>query len=226
MLNNDTLIIIPSFNEGNTILRIVNSLVGKYNYLVINDASFDMTDQILIDNKINHISNKTNLGLSETMRVGMVWALKQKYKFCIQFDADGQHEVETIEKMILPRKNFNLILASRFLNQNSDSNYHWNKKIVWKIFRIILKIKSGKTISDPTCGLRLFDKNFMALYIKNKKMRVEPSSLCYVIRNKNMSILEVETIVHERHHGVSKFSKTFHKIYYLLTEFFRIIFCC
>jgi len=224
MFNNDTLIIIPAFNEGKTILKIVNSLKNKYNYLVINDGSFDMSDKILSDNKVNYITNSENIGLSKTMRIGMSYAIEKNFKYCIQFDGDGQHDINTIDEMISFRQNFNLILASRFLDKKKYTKYHWKKEMVWKFLRIIFKIKCGKTISDPTCGLRLFDKNFMLIYINDKNLTIEPSFICYALKKQKMSIYEVGTNIKNRNHGESKFDKKSHQFYYLLREFSRMIF--
>ena len=68
-------IYIPAFNAESTIKPCINSILAQtvrpLEILVINDASTDNTQNILLEfgNKINVIENLTNLGLSHSMNI-------------------------------------------------------------------------------------------------------------------------------------------------------------
>lgn len=112
-----TLVIIPAFNEAEMILTVVDR-IKKINidYVVVDDCSYDSTTFLLRENKINYISNEENLGLSNSIREGMKYALEKGYEYCIQFDGDGQHDEKTIPEMIKKaEEGFDIILTSRFL---------------------------------------------------------------------------------------------------------------
>ncbi|MGL5630271.1 MAG: glycosyltransferase family 2 protein [Mycoplasmoidaceae bacterium] len=222
--NDDTLIIIPSYNEGKKILEVVNAIKDNFHYIVINDGSYDMTDDILLKNNINNISNSHNLGLSQSMRVGIEWAILNNFKYCIQFDGDGQHDIKTINKMLDYRRDYNIVLTTRFNKHTDYKNNPLNKRIIWKLFSFIIKIKSNVNISDPTCGLRLYDISFMKKYLADKKLKVEPSTICRAIKKWNMKIIEIPTIVKKREYGESKFHNIRNQIKYLTEEFLKIIF--
>ena len=119
-----TLVIIPAFNEAEIILSVVDR-IKKINidYVVVDDCSYDSTTFLLKENNINHISNEKNLGLSNSIREGMKYGLKNGYEYCIQFDGDGQHDEATIPEMIQKAKEgYNIVLTSRFLNSNKKKN--------------------------------------------------------------------------------------------------------
>ena len=62
-----TLVIIPAYNEEESILRVVRNLENAdidCDYIVINDCSKDSTGKILDDNNINHVDLPVNLGLT------------------------------------------------------------------------------------------------------------------------------------------------------------------
>lgn len=59
------LLIIPAYNEQDSILNVCNIIKknGKYDYIVINDGSTDNTENICIKNNLNYISLIHNLGI-------------------------------------------------------------------------------------------------------------------------------------------------------------------
>lgn len=128
----DCLVIIPSYNESLTIVDVVEKIkkVDNVDYLVIDDFSFDTTDIICKKNNINFIKNESNLGLSKSMRVGMEYALKNNYKYCIQFDGDGQHDALTIRKMIDIVENQDIDIVLTYRKNKKDSDNYFLKKII------------------------------------------------------------------------------------------------
>ena len=89
-----TLVIIPAYNEEESILRVVRNLENAdidCDYIVINDCSKDSTGKILDDNNINHVDLPVNLGLTGAVQTGYKYAYYNNYDAAIQFDGDGQH---------------------------------------------------------------------------------------------------------------------------------------
>lgn len=132
MKNNKLLVIIPAFNEGKVILNTVNKVIDAgLDYVVVNDCSYDATDLICKENKLNYISNVKNLGLSKTMREGFKYALENNYEYSVQFDGDGQHDINTILEMynIINNKNIDIVLANRF-KKFENKNYDKDKEFI------------------------------------------------------------------------------------------------
>ncbi len=225
MKNNKLLVIIPAFNEGKVILNTVNKVIDAgLDYVVVNDCSYDATDLICKENKLNYISNVKNLGLSKTMREGFKYALENNYEYSVQFDGDGQHDINTILEMynIINNKNIDIVLANRF-KKFENKNYDKDKEFIWKILRNLIKFNCKQYISDPTNGLRMFNKKFMRSYIKFKKFEVEPSTISYCIRKLNMKVSEVETQILPRLEGESYFNNKWKIFKYLQKQFRRLL---
>lgn len=78
-----TLVIIPAYNEEESILRVVRNLENAdidCDYIVINDCSKDSTGKILDDNNINHVDLPVNLGLTGAVQTGYKYAYYKYYE--------------------------------------------------------------------------------------------------------------------------------------------------
>ncbi|MGL4948437.1 MAG: glycosyltransferase family 2 protein [Mycoplasma sp.] len=220
----DVLVIIPCFNEEQNIKKTVESLLEVYpfNYLIVNDCSTDNTLKILEENKFNYISNPTNLKLSNTFREGVKWAVKKGYKYVVQFDGDGQHNAADIPEMIsLAAKGYDIVITSRYY---SNHNIDKNKVYAHKLLRWCFKFRTGQIITDPTCGLRLYNWSVMEEYVSNKKLEVEPSTITYLIAKKKFKMKEIGTTVFVRENGESIFNNKSHIIRYMSKQLFYTLF--
>ena len=94
----EVLIIIPAYNEEKTITALLEQLEKPEiselaDVLVMNDASSDSTNWIT--KKRNHavVTHVFNLGYGSGLQLGYKYAVRKKYQYVIQMDADGQHDV-------------------------------------------------------------------------------------------------------------------------------------
>lgn len=220
--NKKLLVIIPAFNEAkNIMITVENVKKHKYDYLVVNDCSYDATDLICMEEKYNFISNEKNIGLSKTMRNGFRYALKNGYDYAVQFDADGQHEINTIKPMLEKmEENYNIVSTSRFMK--SYKHDEKKKVLIWRIFRRLIKRYCNTIITDPTCGLRMYDRKFMEAYVNYPKFEVEPSTIAYSIKKLGMRFIEVPTVIHERMNGESYFKDRRKVVAYILKQIRRL----
>ena len=117
-----TLIIIPAYNESESIERVVNNLIEnypQYDYVVINDCSRDNTKDILKKNNYNYVSLPVNLGIGGGVQAGYLYAVEGDYDIAVQMDGDGQHNPEYIERLIRPIKTneLDMVIGSRFIDK-------------------------------------------------------------------------------------------------------------
>ena len=116
-----TLVIIPAYNEEESILRVVRNLENAdidCDYIVINDCSKDSTGKILDDNNINHVDLPVNLGLTGAVQTGYKYAYYNNYDAAIQFDGDGQHLPEYIPSLVKEIENgYDIVIGSRFVDE-------------------------------------------------------------------------------------------------------------
>jgi polyprenyl-phospho-N-acetylgalactosaminyl synthase len=153
-------VIVPAFNEAAVIRQTVEKLLEKkYAVVVVDDASTDNTRNVLLGLPIYYIRHTSNLGQGAAIKTGIEFILKKNADYIVTFDADGQHEVGDIERMlnILQNEKVDIVFGSRFL-PGSASNVHTTRKWVLKTARLVNYLASGILLSDANNGLRVMTK--------------------------------------------------------------------
>ena len=129
MVKERVLLIIPAYNEEDCILKTYNTIVDynknnsiKYDVIVINDGSTDNTERILIDNNIPHISLIHNLGIGGAVQTGYKYAYNNNYDIAVQFDGDGQHDVNYVKDIINPiiKNQYDFVIGSRYIDKTKS----------------------------------------------------------------------------------------------------------
>ena len=84
-----------------------------------------------------------------------------------------------------------------------------------------IKLTTGKTIKDPTSGMRAYNKETINKFVSNVSLTPEPDTLVYFLKNK-MKIKEVQVEMKEREFGES-YLKPLKSIEYMVNMIFSII---
>lgn len=99
----DTVLIIPAYNEQDSIEATVRSAKKHVkDILVIDDGSTDETARRALDAGAEVVPNHSNLGLAMSVRRGYLEAEKRGYEIIIQTDADGQYPSDSIPDLVQP----------------------------------------------------------------------------------------------------------------------------
>lgn len=217
------LIIVPAYNEELNIEKTIKDLTDNtnYDYLIINDCSKDNTKEVCEKNGFNVLSLPINYGLTSGIQVGMKYAYQNEYDIVIQFDGDGQHKAEYLKKLVkeIEEKNCNIAIGSRFVTQKKPKNMRMFGSI---LLTGAIKITTGKTIKDPTSGMRAYDKKIIEEFVNNQTLTPEPDTLVYMLKKK-MKIKEVQVEMREREFGES-YLKPLKSAQYMINMFFSILF--
>ena len=218
------LIIVPAFNEQESIINTINDLkknASFADYVVINDCSTDKTEEILINNSINYISLPVNLGLSGAIQTGFKYAYRKGYDCVLQFDGDGQHNAKYIRSMLEKLADgYDIVIGSRFVNIKKP----WSLRMIGsRVISRLIHIMVGKSIKDPTSGMRLFNRNMIYDYAYNMNRRPEPDTIVYQLRH-GAKITEVQVEMNERYAGESIYSGLSSSVKYMLNMIISIVF--
>lgn len=215
-----TLIIVPAYNEGESIERVINGLrdnFPQYDYIIINDGSKDNTAEICRRNGYNFLSHPVNLGLAGAFQTGMCYALEHGYDAALQFDGDGQHNAEYIADMLaLLEQGNNIVIGSRFVTEKKP---HSLRMIGNRMIQFAIKLTTGKHITDPTSGMRLFDRGMIERLAKSNDLGPEPDTVAFLIR-KGAKVSEAQVSMNERMAGKSylNFTRSIHYMFSMLTS--------
>lgn len=207
--NEKVLLIIPAYNEEESIASTINSVRNfmstevlnfHLDYIVVNDGSKDRTSEIVKEMNVDLINLRTNLGLTGGFGAGMKYAHRHDYDYAIQFDADGQHLPEYISEMVTAaRKGNNIVVGSRFVDEKRPKSL---RMLGNTMISTAIKMTTGQTINDPTSGMRLFDKKAIEFYVKTSNMAPEPETISYLIKKK-FKVKEVQVTMQDRLAGES-----------------------
>lgn len=226
------LIIIPAYNEEKSILNTYNEIVNynkkhKTNYecIVINDGSKDKTEDILVDNKIPHVKLPVNLGIGGAVQAGYKYAFENDFDIAIQFDGDGQHDVNYIKNIVEPinKNKANLVIGSRFIKDStSDFKSTKMRRVGITLISKIIKFKTKKKIYDTTSGFRAADKKVIEIFKDEYPTEYpEPISSVNVLIS-GLTIDEVPVEMKARTAGKSSISKL-KSIYYMINVILSIL---
>lgn len=219
------LLIIPAYNEENNILNVYKSIEkynkeNKTNYdaIVINDGSKDNTYKVCLDNKMTVINLIHNLGIGGAVQTGYKYALENDYDIAIQFDGDGQHNVDYVKDLIKPINDgsADLVIGSRFINKNNTGYRATFARLIGiRIISFFIKLFSRKKIYDTTSGFRACNKNLIKYFSFSYPIEYpEPVSTVEIVRN-GYTFKEVPVIMNKRKEGKSSIA-SWHKAYYMV----------
>jgi len=194
------IIIIPTFNELNSLKKVINSYPKNWNILVVDDCSKDKTINFLKKNKIQYVKNKHNLGYEKSILRGFNYALKfKKFRYVATLDSDGEHNPKYLKKMlkIMIEKNLDMVIAER-------SNYNRiSEKIIGKIYKFKFNI------SDPLSGYKLYKKESLNLVLKKIKTSFFLVDIINLFKLNSGKIKSLPIISKKRNEGKPKVGSSF-----------------
>ena len=154
---------IPAYNEEKSIALIITKLKKITDSIIVcDDGSSDMTAEISKNLGATVISHKKNMGYGVAINSIFQKSKEMKSDLLVTFDADGQHRVEDIEKVVEPIKNntADLVIGSRFLDKKSNvPNY---RKIGIKVITKITNVSIKKKLTDSQSGFRAYNKQVLS----------------------------------------------------------------
>lgn len=210
---NDTLIIIPAYNEAWNIIGLIHDL-KEHNpdcdLVVVNDASFDGTGQLAESTGMAYVINfPYNLGIGGAVQAGFKLARKLGYKYALQFDGDGQHlpdQVSRLLKLVKIGKS-DVVIGSRFCKKTETFKSSALRRVGIRTFKYITLLLIRKRIHDCTSGFRAYNIRAINFLAQNYPPDFpEPETIILLGKNK-FRISEVFTPMKEREGGKSSISR-------------------
>ncbi len=211
------LVIIPCYNEEKNIEKTVNSLIkNNLDYVIINDGSKDNSLNVIRKNNFNCVNLSNNLGIGAAVQTGYKYAKEHSYDIAIQFDGDGQHDVNYINKIVEPIKNkeADMVIGSRFVGNESEFKSTQIRRVGINLLSFLLKLISGEKIKDMTSGFRAVNKEIIELFAKDYPQEYPEPVTNLSLAKRKFKIKEVPVKMKEREHGKSSIN-AIKSIYYM-----------
>lgn len=223
------LLIIPAYNEAMNIEKVVDDIHTNFkeaDILIINDCSQDDTLEVIqkIDG-IQYVNLPVNLGYSFAVQTGFKYAVDEQYDYLIQFDGDGQHLASEAKRMYdyALEKGSDVLIGSRFL-ETTNYQHSFFRKIGTGMFQKIIKMMTGKKISDPTSGLQVLNKKvFTPLSKINNYPEFPDANLLIQYIFDGYRIEEIGVQMKNREFGESMHSGILKPAKYMIKMFYYIL---
>lgn len=211
---NETLIIIPAYNEAWNIEKLLVELKQhnpNCDILVINDASADGTGRLAMNTGLAEVINfPFNMGIGASVQAGFKFANKFGYNYVLQVDGDGQHlpeQVNRLKKLVQLNK-CDVVIGSRFVKKNTDGyRSTFLRRLGIQLFKFVSMLLIQKRINDCTSGFRAYNRKAIKFLSKNYPSDYPEPEAVILLGKNNFKISEVHTPMADRHGGKSSISR-------------------
>ena len=155
---------IPAYNEEKNIAKIIVELQKITDrILVCDDGSTDLTGEIAEKMGAEVIKHTKNLGYGTAIGSIFMKASKSDCDILVTFDADGQHRVNDVVKVIQPilDGDADLVIGSRFLEKEDSKNIPKYRKIGIKAITAVTDSVIDTKLTDSQSGFRAYSKKIL-----------------------------------------------------------------
>jgi glycosyltransferase involved in cell wall biosynthesis len=204
-------VVIPAYNEAESLPKLLPSLLEYckprgWKVIVVNDGSRDRTREVLLDYKdvpnFKALHHKVNRGYGGALKTGLAAV---DTEFAVTFDADGQHAMEDIDRVLafLLENNADMVVGLRPSTSNADWYRSLGKFFIRRITRILLPVK----IKDLNSGFKLY-----RVGVAQKYLPLCPRSMAFsdiitlVLISEGNLVLEHPIEIRQRQGGKSTIS--------------------
>ena len=153
---------IPAYNEEKNIAKIIVSLKKVADQiLVCSDGSTDSTAEIAESLGAIVIKHPKNLGYGSAIQSIFLKAREINAEILVTIDADGQHKIEDVEKVIKPVVDgqADISIGSRFLEEDDNSPKY--RKLGIKIITKVTNSSLSEKITDAQSGFRAYNNKVL-----------------------------------------------------------------
>lgn len=213
-----TLVVTPTYNEAENIGRFIAEVLAQgpeIDILVVDDNSPDGTGDIVekiksTNSRINLIRRPGKMGLGTAYVEGFKYAIKNKYDFIFEMDADFSHSPAEIPNFLKKMSDCDLVVGSRYTNGVRVINWPIRRLILSYGANLYTRIITSMPIKDATGGFKCFKRKVLEAIDLDK---VHSNGYSFQIEmnfkawSKGFKVCEHPIIFMERQSGVSKMSK-------------------
>ena len=158
----DVWIVIPAFNEASVIGDVISDVRSVFaNVVCVDDGSRDDTGDMALRAGAHSVRHPVNLGQGAAIQTGVEYARRQPGATVFAtFDADGQHRVKDVIRMIdrLAAEDVDLVIGTRFADPGVVSRTPLPKRLVLRTAAALSRRSRKLGLTDAHNGLRVFNK--------------------------------------------------------------------
>jgi glycosyltransferase involved in cell wall biosynthesis len=158
----DTVVFLPTLNEEESLPAVLDELrreLPSVDVLVVDDGSTDGTAALARERGADVLTFPENRGLPIAVAAGYEYAARKHYGYCGRVDADGQHPVVELRRLLdLVRSGeCDVAVGSRFASGDGYEPYRYKpspaRRLGTAVLRRALAFRLGRPFADATSGM-------------------------------------------------------------------------
>lgn len=213
-----TLIIIPTYNESENILELIQRVFAESpeaHLLLVDDNSpdgtADLADRAFGEDARFHLLRRTGVrGLGRSYVDGYLYALQKGYARVVQMDADFSHDPRYIPTLIETSYSADVTLGSRYCPGGGVEDWSLHRVMLSRFANFYVSRVTGLNVRDATSGFRCYTRyalekiHLEQIFSNGYAFQVE---MTYRAKEEGLSIVETPIIFTDRLQGRSKISR-------------------
>lgn len=224
MDHSDSLVIIPTYNEKENIEAIITAVMElgphTFDILVIDDGSPDGTAAIVkslirdrFAGRLDILERSGKLGLGTAYIAGFKWALKHKYEYIFEMDADFSHAPSDLPRLYVAcaEHGADVAVGSRYVSGVNVVNWPMGRVLMSYFASKYVRAVTGVKVHDTTAGFVCWKRHTIEaidldnIRFKGYAFQIEMKFTAYKL---GFKIEEVPVVFVNRRLGVSKMNSS------------------
>ncbi|MBC8626255.1 polyprenol monophosphomannose synthase [Alloprevotella sp. Lung230] len=222
MERNDSLVIIPTYNEKENVEAIVRTVTSleehTFDVLIIDDGSPDGTADIVkalmageLAERLHLVERSGKQGLGTAYICGFKWALEHGYDYIFEMDADFSHDPKDLPRLYkaCAEEGYDVAIGSRYVSGVNVVNWPMGRVLMSYFASKYVRCVTGLPICDTTAGFKCYRRRVLetidldAIRFKGYAFQIE---LKFTAHRLGFKIKEVPVVFVNRRLGTSKMS--------------------
>jgi glycosyltransferase involved in cell wall biosynthesis len=209
----DTLVFVPAWNEEQNIPGVLDELAAGLpaaDVLVVDDGSTDETARVAAEHGATVESFGENRGLAFGIAAGYAYAAERGYAYCGRVDADGQHPVAELARLLARVRSgeCDVAVGSRFVSGDGYEPYRY-KPSPARVFgtgllRRAMRVALGRPFHDATSGMYAVNAKAMPILGRPYEAGAPEVESLLRLRDAGLRVEEIPVDMRERASGESK----------------------
>ena len=213
MSDSDTVVFIPAWNEERALPGVLDELragLPAADVLVIDDGSTDATAEVAAAGGAIVVSFGENRGLRAGIAAGYREAHERGYAYCGRVDADGQHPVDELRRLLeLVRSDrCDVAVGSRFAEGEGYGVDRYEpspaRRFGIGLLQKAMHVRLGRPFHDPTSGMAAVNREAMPVMARPYVSGAPEVEALLRLKQAGLRVEEVAVHMREREHGESK----------------------
>jgi glycosyltransferase involved in cell wall biosynthesis len=207
----DTIVFIPAWNEEESLPAVLDELRAELpgmDVLVVDDGSTDLTAEVARDHGAQVLSFGENRGLRSGIAAGYEHAREHGYAYAGRVDADGQHPVAELARLLalVRADEADVAVGSRFAVGDGYAAFRYepspSRRFGTAVLRRAMRASLGQPFHDATSGM--YAVNALAMPILARPYESGAPEVESLLRLRSAGLRVAEVPVHMRDRAIGE----------------------